>query len=43
MFTEKNVDAMLTQEGARDLFGHVEELDMAANAALQAMLLVSAM
>ena len=34
MFTEKKVEKMLTEEGARDLFGHVEELDMAANAAL---------
>jgi hypothetical protein len=43
LFFEKNVGKLLSKEATTDLFGHVEELDKAANAALQALLFVSAM
>jgi len=43
LFLEKNVQNMLSKDNVRALFGHIEELDMPANASLQTLLLVSAM
>ena len=43
MFMEKNTGKLLSKEATTDLFGHAEDLDMAANVTLQAELLVSAM
>ena len=41
-FTEAKTSALLSPEGSR-LLGHAEDLNTEANAALQALLLVSAM
>jgi len=41
-FTEKNTSSLLSPEGSR-LLGHAEDLNTEANAALQTLLLVSAM
>ena len=41
-FTEEKTSSLLSPEGAR-LLGHAEDLNTEANAALQALLLVSAM
>ena len=41
-FTEKNTSSLLSPEGSR-LFGHADDLNTEANAALQTLLLVSAM
>ena len=41
-FTEEKTSSLLSPEGSR-LLGHAEDLNTEANAALQALLLVSAM
>ena len=41
-FTEEKTSSLLSPKGSR-LFGHAEDLNTEANAALQALLLVSAM
>lgn len=41
-FTEEKTSSLLSPEGTR-LFGDAQDLDTEANAALQALLLVSAM
>ena len=41
-FTEKKTSMLLSPKGSR-LLGHAEDLNTEANAALQALLLVSAM
>jgi hypothetical protein len=43
LFLVKKADKLLSKDSITELFGHAEKLDMGANAALQALLFVSAM
>merc|ERR1712080_314900 len=43
LFKEKDTMKLFSQEGSKKLLGHLEDLNMAANVALQTQILVSAM